>query len=97
MLFLRSYLTTSANIGITNKISKYVVIKSKTYMLIENNLITHPKTSKFDEAFEFYMISSYYSYNIQYVFVSTPLSRFSYHILHSGFRELYSVYYYGLR
>ncbi len=30
--------------------------------------------------------------HIEYVFVSIPLSRFSYHILHSWFRKLCSVY-----
>ncbi len=57
MLFLRSYLTTSMNTGITNKIWKYVVIRSKKFMLIKINLITDPKTSKFNEAFGFSMIS----------------------------------------
>ncbi len=64
MLFQRSYLITYENTGITNKISKCAVIKSKKYMLIDINLITDPKTLKFNETFEFSMISSRYSYNI---------------------------------
>ncbi len=56
--------------------------------------VNHLKMSKFNKAFKFSTISWYFTHKIHNnnAFVSIPLSWFSYHILHSRFWELCSVY-----